>query len=64
MAATSAIARFFGVDSYEAAGGYFDRDQFADEDDHGVWLADPVLLNKLATDKLQTAAEELAKRWK
>ena len=60
----SAIARFVGVDDYEAAGGAVMRDLFADEDEHGVWLEDPVLLEKLAMDKLQAAADELATRWK
>ena len=41
-----------------------DRDLFADEDERGVWLEDPDLLDKLATESLQTAADELATRWK
>ena len=60
----SAIARFVGVDAYEAAGGQVMRDLFADEHEHGVWFEDPVLLDKLATQKLQVAADELATRWK
>ena len=60
----TAIARFVGVDAYEAAGGTVMRDLFADEHEHGVWFEDPVLLEKLATDKLQAAADELATRWK
>ena len=60
----SAVARFVGVDAYEAAGGAVMRDLFADEHEHGVWFEDPVLLEKLATDKLQAAADELATRWK
>ena len=60
----SAIARFVGVDAYEAAGGTVMRDLFADEHEHGVWFEDPVLLEKLATQKLQAAADELATRWK
>ena len=60
----SAIARFVGVEAYEAAGGAVMRDLFADEHEHGVWFEDPVLLEKLATDKLQAAADELATRWK
>ena len=62
--ATAVTARFVGVETYEAAGGVVDRDLFADEDDHGIWLADPALLDKLATDRLQVAADELATRWK
>ena len=60
----TAIARFVGVDAYEAAGGTVMRDLFADEHEHGVWFEDPVLLEKLATDKLQAAADELSTRWK
>ena len=60
----TAVARFVGVDAYEAAGGQVMRDLFADEYEHGVWFEDPVLLEKLATDKLQAAADELATRWK
>ncbi len=60
----SAIARFVGVDAYEAAGGQVLRDLFAHDDESGVWFEDPVLLEKLATAKLQAAADELATRWK
>ncbi len=60
----SAIARFVGVEAYEALGGQVMRDLFADEYEHGVWFEDPVLLEKLATQKLQAAADELATRWK
>ena len=60
----AAIARFVGVDAYEAAGGQVMRDLFAEEYEHGVWFEDPMLLEKLATDRLQAAADELATRWK
>ena len=60
----TAIARFVGVEAYEAAGGPVMRDLFARDDESGVWFEDPVLLEKLATDKLQAAADELATRWK
>ena len=60
----TAIARFVGVDAYEAAGGAVMRDLFADEREHGVWFEDPVLLETLAMAKLQAAADELATRWK
>ena len=62
--AGAAIARFVGVDAYEAAGGPVLRDLFADEYENGVWLEDPKLLNELATAKLTAAAGELATRWK
>ncbi len=60
----SAIARFVGVDAYEAAGGQVLRDLFAHDDESGVWFEDPALLEKLAMAKLQAAADELATRWK
>ena len=62
--AGSPMARFVGVDAYEAAGGPVLRDLFADEHEHGVWLEDPALLIELAISKLQAAADELATRWK
>ena len=62
--AASAIATFVGVDAYEAAGGVVDRDLFADEDEWGIWFEDANLLSKLAMDRLQAAADELATRWK
>ena len=62
--ATSAIARFVGLEAYEAAGGKIDRDLFAEEDERGIWFDDPDLLNKLAMDNLQAAARELETRWK
>ena len=64
VSATSAIARFVGIEAYEAAGGRIDRDLFAEEDERGIWLDDPDLLNKLAMDSLQVAARELKTRWK
>ena len=64
VSATSAIARFVGLEAYEAAGGKIDRDLFAEEDERGIWLDDPDLLNKLAMDSLQVAARELETRWK
>ena len=62
--ASAALARFVGVDAYEAAGGPVLRDLFADEHENGVWLEDPVLLMQLALDRLKVAADELATRWK
>ena len=65
----SAIARFVGVEAYEAGGGQVLRDLFAHDDETGVWFEAPVLLEKLAMEKLameklQAAADELATRWK
>ena len=62
--AGAALARYVGVDAYEAAGGPVLRDLFADEYENGVWLEDPALLMELAFDRLRGAADELATRWK
>ena len=60
----SAVARFVGVEAYEAAGGEVLRDLFTKDDDSAVWFDDPVLLNNLATEKLRVFEDELATRWK
>ena len=57
------IARFVGIENYEAAGGTLTRDLFAEEDDRGVWFDEPALLRKLATAKLKTAACDLQSDW-
>ena len=62
--ANAALARFVGIDAYEAAGGAVLRDLFADEHENGVWLEDPDLLNELAMKRLTAAADELGARWK
>ncbi len=46
--------RFVGVDAYEADGGIVRRDLF--DDDQGRFLSDPELLNRLASEKLETLA--------
>jgi ParB family chromosome partitioning protein len=56
-------ARFVGTEAYVAAGGVVLRDLF--EDDDGGWLEDVVLLDRLATEKLAAAAEQIAAEgWK
>ena len=62
--ANSAVAHFVGVGAYEAAGGAVLRDLFSDEDESGVWLEDPVLLNNVAMQKLDETAKELGTRWR
>ena len=62
--AGTAVARFVGVDAYEAAGGPVLRDLFADEHESSVWLEDGALLNDLAMQQLQVTRDELATRWK
>jgi ParB family chromosome partitioning protein len=56
-------AQFVGIAAYEAAGGMVTRDLF--EHDGGGWLQEPVLLDRLVSEKLQTEAETLrAEGWK
>jgi len=56
-------AVFVGVDAYEAAGGVILRDLFVH--DHGGWLQDVALLDRLSREKLSEAADALrAEGWK
>jgi len=56
-------ALFVGSEAYEAAGGYVLRDLFQQDD--GGWLQDPVLLDRLVSDKLKAEAETIAAEgWK
>ena len=58
------LARFVGLEAYEQAGGGTRRDLFADEQS-GVFLADAVLLDALARDKLAAMAEDVrAEGWR
>ena len=61
---TSAVARFVGVEAYEAAGGKVLRDLFSNDDDSAVWFDDPALLNNLAMENLRVFKDELETRWK
>ena len=52
--ADSRLARFVGLDAYEAEGGTVRRDLFASTDDlSGIYLDNPELLQALAMDKLR-----------
>jgi ParB family chromosome partitioning protein len=51
-------ALFVGVDAYETAGGVVLRDLFQSDDDG--WLQDVALLDRLASEKLKAAAQEIA----
>ncbi|MGE0854149.1 MAG: ParB/RepB/Spo0J family partition protein [Hyphomicrobiaceae bacterium] len=55
--------RFDSVEAYAQAGGTNMRDLF--EADDGGWLQDPALLDRLVTEKLKAAADEIAgEGWK
>ncbi len=47
--------RFVGIEAYEAAGGIVRRDLFTE--DGGGWMTDPLLLDRLVTERLTDAAE-------
>lgn len=55
-ASSDPVARYVGVESYEATGGAVRRDLFSDEGGK-VYLLDAALLHRLAEAKLQQAAE-------
>ena len=57
-ACRDAVARFVGLQAYEAAGGSLARDLFADTG-HGIYLHDRALLDKLAVDKLAGIATDV-----
>jgi len=55
--------RFVGLDAYTEAGGYVMRDLF--DDDHGGWLQDVALLEKLVDEKLQAEGARIGEEgWK
>ncbi|WP_028710443.1 ParB/RepB/Spo0J family partition protein [Paracoccus pantotrophus] len=56
-------AGFVGIEAYEAAGGHVLRDLF--QQDEGGWLQDPILLDRLVSEKLKAEAETIAAEgWK
>ena len=61
----SRLARFVGVEAYEADGGSVTRDLFSDDErGHAVWFDDPVRLQALAIETLERHAETLRSDWK
>lgn len=61
-AARSGLARFVGIEAYEAAGGVVKRDLFDTEQSR--FLSDPALLQRLAAEKLEAVAESVrAEGW-
>ena len=61
---SAGVARFVGIEDYEAAGGQVLCDLFSRDDESAVWFDDPVLLHNLAMTKLRPFTDELATRWK
>jgi len=56
-------AQFVGIAAYEAAGGEVMRDLFQQDD--GGWLQNPVLLDRLVTERLEREADSVrSEGWK
>ncbi len=63
-AARDPVAKFVGIESYEAAGGMITRDLFEEDADAG-YIGNAELLYRLAKDKLDAESVALAKEgWK
>jgi len=63
VAASDKRALYVSLDAYVDAGGTVLRDLFTD--DNGGWLSDPVLLDRLVTEKLEIVAEDIRTQgWK
>jgi ParB family chromosome partitioning protein len=55
LAHQSELARYVGIEAYEAAGGVVRRDLF--DTDNPCWLCDPDLLRRLAAEKLEVDSQ-------
>ncbi len=61
MRGTDKLARFVGLDAYEAAGGSLTRDLFVESE---TYVDDPALLTRMSNAKLEAFREDLlAKGW-
>jgi ParB family transcriptional regulator, chromosome partitioning protein len=56
---SAAVVRFVGLEAYEAAGGGALRDLFADTDEKPAYILNPVLMMKMATEKMEAIAQGL-----
>jgi protein-tyrosine-phosphatase len=64
IAATDRRVQFVTLAAYEAGGGAVRRDLFTDGDD-GVFILDPILLDRLVAEKLEAEADAVrAEGWK
>lgn len=59
VSARDSRALFIGIEAYQQAGGTVTRDLFADDD--AVYLDDVALVERLALERLQEAAETISK---
>ena len=62
MSGAHPIARYAGIEKYEAAGGRVVRDLFP-ETDTDTWLEDPEIARQVATERLETHAKRLKREW-
>lgn len=61
MRATDRVARFVGLEAYEAAGGHVTRDLFNDDD---AYIDDPALMTRIANERFESVREDLlSKGW-
>jgi ParB family chromosome partitioning protein len=59
MRGTDRLARFVGLDAYEAAGGSLTRDLFLESE---IYVDDPALMSRLANERLEAFREDLLAR--
>ena len=65
IAASDKRVKFVTLKAYEKAGGIVRRDLFSEDDEHGVFILHPELLDQLAAKKLERAAKTVrAEGWK
>lgn len=57
-------AKHIGLEAYEAAGGQVDHDLFSRNEEHGAFIADPGLMERLSLEKLEEHAAALEDDWK
>lgn len=64
LSADRGIAKFVGLDAYEAAGGRVVRDLFADDSDlSGIYLQDAEIIKTLALEKMQINLSQHSEGW-
>lgn len=62
--ASHPLVKFVGLDAYRAAGGEVEHDLFATNGDlDGIYIENPEVIQRLATEKLQAEAERLGQGW-
>ncbi|MGE4340138.1 MAG: ParB/RepB/Spo0J family partition protein, partial [Pigmentiphaga sp.] len=58
------LVKFVGLEAYRAAGGKIEHDLFAaNGDPDGIYIENAEIIQRLATEKLQTEAQRLGQGW-